>query len=59
MVVLKTTASVEIEDEFSARIVPGDGTIFVESDLTGLNHADHAGGQSGRAGAKNKILAIT
>ena len=37
VVVLKTTASVEIEDEFSARVIPGDGSIFVESDLTGLN----------------------
>jgi hypothetical protein len=35
-IVLKTTASVELHDDFAARVVPGNGTITVESDLTGL-----------------------
>jgi hypothetical protein len=35
-VVLKTSASVELHDDFSAQVVPGNGTITVESDLTGL-----------------------
>lgn len=33
---LKTSASMEYYDEFSARVVPGNGKITVESDLTGL-----------------------
>jgi hypothetical protein len=33
---LKTSASVEYYDEFSARVVPGNGKIKVKSDLTGL-----------------------
>jgi hypothetical protein len=37
VVTLKTSASVEMSDTFSATVVPGDGTIAVESDLTGLN----------------------
>ena len=35
-VVLKTTASVELNDAFSAAVVPGEGKISVDSDLTGL-----------------------
>jgi len=54
VVMLKTTASVELGDEFSARIIPGDGTICVESDLTGLNQP-RPGGRSGRAGSKRKF----
>jgi hypothetical protein len=33
---LKTSASVEMADDFSAAVVPGGGTITVESDLSGL-----------------------
>ena len=33
---LKTASSIEYYDEFSARVVPGNGKINVESDLTGL-----------------------
>ena len=36
VVKLKTTASVELAETFSARVIPGDGTISVDSDLTGL-----------------------
>jgi hypothetical protein len=35
-IVLKTSASIELHDDFSARVVPGKGAITVESDLTGL-----------------------
>ena len=35
-ILLKTSASVELLDGFSARVVPGNGKITVESDLTGL-----------------------
>ena len=37
-IVVKTSASIELHDDFSARVVPGNGTITVESDLTGLKH---------------------
>jgi hypothetical protein len=33
---LKTTGSIELSEKFSARVVPGQGTITVDSDLTGL-----------------------
>jgi len=33
---LKTAGSVELSDNFSATVVPGEGTIAVDSDLTGL-----------------------
>lgn len=33
---LKTSASIEYHDGFSARVIPGTGTIRFESDLTGL-----------------------
>lgn len=36
-ILLKTFASVELNDEFSARVVTGNGSITVESDLTGLH----------------------
>jgi hypothetical protein len=35
-IVLKTSGSVELSDSFSAAVVPGGGTIMVDSDLTGL-----------------------
>jgi hypothetical protein len=35
-IVLKTSGSVELSDSFSAAVVPGGGTITVDSDLTGL-----------------------
>ena len=35
---LKTSASIEYHDGFSARIVPGNGKIKTESDLTGLKN---------------------
>ena len=35
-ILLKTTSSIELHDGFSARIIPGNGSIMVESDLTGL-----------------------
>ena len=35
-ILLKTSASVELLDGFSAAVVPGNGRITVESDLTGL-----------------------
>ena len=35
-ILLKTFASIELLDGFSARVVPGNGRIGVESDLTGL-----------------------
>ena len=33
---LKTSSNIEIHGDFSARVVPGNGKITVESDLTGL-----------------------
>lgn len=33
---LKTSANIELEDDFSATVSPGEGRIIVESDLTGL-----------------------
>jgi len=33
---LKTSSSIEINDNFSAKVTPGDGKITVDSDLTGL-----------------------
>jgi hypothetical protein len=36
VIVLRTSASVELSDNFSAAVVPGGGTITVDSDLTGL-----------------------
>ena len=59
VVELKTTASVELGDQFSARIVPGDGTISVESDLIGLNRADNPGGQRGRRDPSTTYLLET
>lgn len=35
-IVVRTSASVELGEGFSARVVPGTGRITVESDLTGL-----------------------
>ena len=35
-IALKTSASTELHDDFTARVVPGKGRITVESDLTGL-----------------------
>ncbi|WP_080058420.1 glycoside hydrolase family protein [Spirosoma aerolatum] len=35
-IVVKTTGSIETGDNFSANVVPGQGNIQVESDLTGL-----------------------
>jgi hypothetical protein len=35
-ITLKTTGSVELSEKFSARVIPGKGTITVDSDLTGL-----------------------
>jgi len=35
-VYLKTSSNIELNDDFSALIVPGNGKITVESDLTGL-----------------------
>lgn len=36
VIVLKTSSNMEIHDEFKANVVPGDGKIIVDSDLTGL-----------------------
>jgi hypothetical protein len=33
---LKTSANIALSDDFSAKVVPGEGSITVESDLTGL-----------------------
>lgn len=33
---LKTSSNIEIHDDFAAKVVPGSGKIFFESDLTGL-----------------------
>ena len=35
-ILLKTSANIELNDDFSAIVVPGNGKITVESDLTGL-----------------------
>lgn len=35
-ILLKTSSSIELHDDFSARVVPGNGKIRVESDLMGL-----------------------
>lgn len=37
-IVLKTSASIEIFDDFTANVVPGPGEITVQSDLTGLKY---------------------
>ena len=37
-IMLKTASSMEYYEEFSARVVPGNGKITVESDLTGLKN---------------------
>ena len=36
VIALKTASSVELSTDFSASVIPGTGTITVESDLTGL-----------------------
>jgi len=36
---LKTSSNVEVFNEFKANVVPGDGTILVESDLSGLHNS--------------------
>jgi hypothetical protein len=36
VVTLKTSASIELSETFSATVIPGDGTIMADSDLTGL-----------------------
>ena len=36
VVELKTSANIAVSDKFSARVIPGPGTINVESDLPGL-----------------------
>lgn len=35
-ILLKTSSSIECFDEFTARVIPGNGKIIVQSDLTGL-----------------------
>jgi len=35
-IALKTSASIELHDDFMASVVPGPGRITVASDLTGL-----------------------
>ena len=35
-ILLKTASSMELHDDFSASVVPGNGSIEVASDLTGL-----------------------
>jgi len=35
-ILLRTSHSVELSDDFSAIVVPGNGKVVVESDLTGL-----------------------
>jgi hypothetical protein len=39
VITLKTTASVEVSKDFSAKVTPGGGKIIVDSDLTGLKRA--------------------
>jgi len=36
VIFLKTSGSLQVSDSFSAAVVPGSGTITVNSDLTGL-----------------------
>lgn len=36
VILLKTSGSLELSDDFSASVVPGSGTVMVDSDLTGL-----------------------
>jgi len=36
VVILKTSANLETNDDFSAKVVPGPGRVTIESDLTGL-----------------------
>jgi hypothetical protein len=36
LISLKTAGSIELSDDFSAVVVPGEGSITVDSDLTGL-----------------------
>jgi len=36
VIALKTSASVELADNFKAIVIPGAGTVTVDSDLTGL-----------------------
>ncbi len=36
IVSLKTSANIEVSDEFSASVAPGAGTVSIDSDLTGL-----------------------
>jgi hypothetical protein len=35
-IVLKTDSNIELYDNFSAKVVPGNGKISYDSDLTGL-----------------------
>ncbi|MDD2436050.1 MAG: hypothetical protein PHG27_05670 [Massilibacteroides sp.] len=35
-IILKTNSNIALKDNFSATVVPGDGKVIVESDLTGL-----------------------
>ena len=35
-ILLKTSSNIELSDDFSANVIPGNGKILVESDLTGL-----------------------
>ena len=35
-ILLKTSSNMELYDDFSARVIPGNGIITIESDLTGL-----------------------
>lgn len=35
-ILLKTSSNIELYDDFSANVIPGNGKIIVESDLTGL-----------------------
>ncbi|MEI8087463.1 MAG: hypothetical protein WCG93_14735, partial [Paludibacter sp.] len=35
-ILLKTSSNIEINNDFTATVVPGNGKITVESDLTGL-----------------------
>lgn len=41
-ILFKTSGSLELSDAFSAAVVPGGGTISVDSDLTGLKYAPAA-----------------
>lgn len=35
-ILLKTSSNIELHDDFSAKVIPGNGKIIVDSDLTGL-----------------------